>query len=441
MKSTKKERLGWYFYDWANSAFTTSIVTVFLGPYLASVATNAAQLVSPGNNFVEILGIPIKAGSFFPYMLSLSVILQVFLLPWLGAVADYSARKKQLLLLFAYLGAVSTVGLFFLEGTNFLFGGVLFLVANLSFGASIVVYNSFLNDIAEPEMRDTVSSNGWAFGYLGGGLLLALDLIIFTFSNSLGIEKSMAVRLSMASAGLWWAAFTIFPILWLRKNEEYKPVPKGGHIFTIGFRELFSTVKQARRLPKTLYFIVAYLFYNDGVQAVIGLTSVYAVDELKLGNEFLIQVILLVQFVAFLGALLFKFIARATKTKVSLLISIGLWMAAVYYVYQFLMPGDEVRFLAVCLVIALVLGGTQALSRSLFSRFIPRNKEAQYYSIYEISERGTSWLGPFLFGFIYQVTDSYRSAILSLISFFIIGFILLLFVNVGKTEQEAGNEE
>ncbi len=437
MTSAKKERLGWYFYDWANSAFTTSIVTVFLGPYLAYIAGNAAKLSSPDNTFVEVLGLQIKAGSFFPYMLSLSVILQVVLLPWLGAVADYSARRKQILMLFAYLGAAATMSLIFLEGTNYLFGGIAFVIANLSFGASIVVYNSYLNDIALPQERDSVSSAGWAFGYLGGGILLALNLAIYQNADSLGIDGNMAVRISMASAGMWWALFTIFPIIWLRKSYEYKPIPNGKTLIGTGFRELAATLRQSRKHPRTLFFVCAYLFYNDGVQAVIGLTSVFAVEELKIKNEMLITVILAVQFVAFLGALLFNFIAKRFDTKKSLLVSIFIWIGAVFFVYRFLPAGSEALFLGVSLVIALVLGGTQALSRSLYSQFIPRGKEAQYFSVYEISERGTSWLGPLLFGLMYQFTDSYRLAILSLISFFIIGFLMLLFVDVRKTAAEA----
>lgn len=434
---SRKERIGWYFYDWANSAFSTSIVTVFLGPYLASIASNAARLVSPENTFVDVLGFQVKSGSFFPYMLSLSVVLQALLLPWLGAIADYSSRKKHILVLFAYLGAFSTISLIFLEGTNFLYGGLMFVIANLSFGASIVVYNSYLNDIAEPKERDSVSSAGWAFGYLGGGILLAINLFIYSKAEWLGISTGMAVRISMASAGAWWAVFTIFPILWLRKSNNYKSVPKGSSIVSIGFAELLKTLKQARKYPKTLYFVLAYLFYNDGVQAVIGLTSVFAVEELKIDKEYLIVVILAVQFVAFSGALFFNFLAGKYNTKKSLLISIFIWIAAVFYVYQFLPAGNETLFMIISLVIALVLGGTQALSRSLYSQFIPKGKEAQYFSIYEISERGTSWLGPLLFGLIFQFTDSYRLAILSLISFFIVGFFLLMFVNVEKTAQEA----
>ncbi len=171
--SDRRERLAWYFYDWANSAFPTTVVTVFLGPYLTTIAKAAAD----AEGYVRPLGIPIAAGAFYPYIVALSVGLQVLFLPVLGAIADYSHLKKQLLGGFAYLGALATAAMFFLEGTNYLLGGALFLLANLSFGAAVINYNAFLPEISSPEERDAVSSNGWALGYLGGGLLLALNLV------------------------------------------------------------------------------------------------------------------------------------------------------------------------------------------------------------------------------------------------------------------------
>ena len=172
---SRREQVGWYFYDWANSAFSTTVVTVFLGPYLTTVTQNAADAAG----YVHPLGVTVLADSFFPFMVSLSVLLQVFFLPVLGAIADYTRLKKQMLGFFAYMGAFATMGLYFLNGDNYLLGGSLFLLANLSFGAAMVFYNAFLPDISSPDDRDRVSSQGWALGYLGGGLLLAANLALF----------------------------------------------------------------------------------------------------------------------------------------------------------------------------------------------------------------------------------------------------------------------
>lgn len=433
MLSTRKERIGWYFYDWANSAFYTTVVTVFLGPYLTTV-TNAA---ADPQGFVHPLGIPIRAGSFFPYVVSLSVLLQVFLLPIFGAIADYSNRKKSLLGFFAYLGSFATMGLYFLEGTNYIFGGMLFIIANLSFGISAVMYNSFLNDIAPPEQRDAVSSIGWGIGYLGGGVLLALNLVMYSQTEAFGIDVSHAVRISLASAGLWWGLFTIMPMITLKIRRPIHSLPEGKGYVSFGFRQFVNTIKEARKYPQTLLFLLAFLLYNDGVQTVIVVSSQFGQEELGLSISTLTTVILMVQFVAFFGAMLFNYVAKLTDAKRAILYSIIIWTAVLFYAYFILETKLDFYILAV--FIALVLGGTQALSRSLYSKLIPPGKEAEYFSVYEISEKGTSWIGPLVFGLALQLTDSYRIAIFSLIIFFLLGFLLLLKVNVKKGREMTGN--
>lgn len=431
---SRREQVGWYFYDWANSAFSTTVVTVFLGPYLTSVAENAAD----GRGLVYPLGIPVAAGSFFPYMVSLSVLLQVFFLPILGAIADYSNAKKRLMAVFAYIGAFATMAMYFLQGSNYLLGGLLFLLANLAFGASVVFYHAFLPEIASPDRRDTVSSQGWAMGYLGGGLLLVANLVLYNSRESLGIPTDVAVRICLASAGLWWAIFTIIPLLALRNRGSIKPLPPGERYLTVGFRQLGHTLSQLRRYPQTLLFLGAYLLYNDGIQAVIALSSQFGAEELGLDTGVLIPAILLVQFVAFFGALGFGLLARRIGAKAAILISLLIWIATVTYAY-FMPAGVPAQFFLLAAVIAVVLGGSQALSRSVFSLMIPDGQEAEYFSLYEVSERGTSWLAPLFFGLAYQVTGSYRIAIVSLMIFFIAGALLLLRVNIARAAEEAGN--
>ena len=435
MIDNRREQIGWYFYDWANSAFSSTVVTVFLGPYLASVAAKAAD----GNGLVYPLGIPVASGSFFPYTVSFSVLLQVLFLPILGAIADYSQIKKQLMGVFAYIGAFATIGLYFLEGSNYLLGGGLFLVANLAFGASMVFYNAYLPDIASPDRRDAVSSQGWALGYLGGGLLLVLNLALFNSRQSLGIPTDVAVRICLASAGVWWAIFTIIPMLALRVRAPIKALPEGERFLTVGFRQLGHTFRQMRHYPQTITFLVAYLLYNDGIQAVIALASVFGAEELKIEQSYLILTILMVQFVAFAGALTFGWMAKRVGSKRSIMISLGIWVGAVIFAY--VIPANNVPlFFVLGGIIAVVLGGSQALSRSVFSLMIPAGQEAEYFSLYEVSERGTSWLAPLLFGLSLQFTGSYRIAIVSLIIFFILGLAILSFVDIRRAAQEAGNE-
>lgn len=435
LASNRREQVGWYFYDWANSAFVTTVITVFLGPYLTSIASNAAD----ANGFIHPLGLAIRADSFFPFMVSFSVGAQVLFLPILGAIADYTNLKKRLLGLFAYVGAFATMGLYFLEGERYALGGGLFILANLSFGAAIVFYNAFLPEIAAPDERDRVSSQGWALGYLGGGVLLVVNLLfVQLWAEPLGISTGHAVRISLASAGVWWAIFTVIPLLALRTRHRQRPLPPGSNFVTLGFRQFFSTLREMRSAPQTLLFLLAYLVYNDGIQTVIALSSQFGSQELGLETSSLILLILIVQFVAFAGALVFDYIARGVGTKNAIIISLFIWVGTTFYTYRFLQT--ERQFFILGGIIAIVLGGSQALSRSLFSQMIPEGREAEYFSLYEISERGTSWLGPLAFALAFQLTNSYRISILSIVLFFALGLILLFAANVQRAIEEAGNE-
>ena len=432
---SRREQIAWYFYDWGSSAFSTTVVTVFLGPYLTSITQAAAD----ADGYVYPLGIPVLAGAFFPYMIALSVLLQVFFLPVLGALADYSHRKKQFFAIAAYLGAFTTMGMYFLQGDNYLLGGALLVFANLSFGAAIVFYNAYLPDIAGPDDRDRVSSQGWALGYLGGGLLLALNLVFVQFlAEPLGVSTGHAVRISLASAGVWWAVFALIPLAELKRRAPLKQLPPGERYATIGFKQLRHTLSEVRNFPHTLLFLLAYLLYNDGIQTVIALSATFGSEELGLGTTSLVQLILMVQFIAFFGALLFQQVASRTGAKRAIVISLFIWLGVTVYTYAFLQT--ELQFFILGGFIAIVMGGSQALSRSLFSLMIPRGQEAEYFSLYEVSERGTSWLGPMIFGFTLQMTGSYRYAILSIALFFAAGLVLLMRVNVRRAIEESGNE-
>jgi len=436
-QGNRREIFGWSMYDWANSAFSTTVVTTLLGPYLSSLAQAAG-----GVNF---LGFSFKPDAFFPAVVSLSVILQVLFLPLLGTIADYSTFKKRMLLAFATVGAAATMLLFFVQsdmpvlGTNgaVLFGGLLFLIANLSFGAAIVFYNAFLPDIAAPEDRDRVSSFGWALGYLGGGILLAINLVIITMMD----DTAMAVRISLASAGLWWLVFMyLFPARTLKQRPALKTLPAGAGYFSQGVKQIITTLKTMyREYPETLRYLIAYLIYNDGIQTVIAVATIFAASDLGASADILILLVLLIQFVAFGGALLFGQMAKKIGAKRSIVISLVIWVFVVVYAFAWLHDAGWQLFLLGGMI-ALVLGGSQALSRSLFSQMIPRDSESEYFGFYEISERGTSWIGTLVFAVAVQITGSSRIALLSLIRFFAVGLVLLIPVNVRKAIVDSGND-
>lgn len=433
LEYSQSEQRAWYMYDWANSAYSSTVVTLFLGPYLTVLARNAAD----ANGLIHPLGISVDARSYWSYLISLSVLTQVICLPVLGAIADYSARKKQLLGIFAYIGAFATMLMFFLAGATYLLGGVLFLVANLAFGAAQVLYNAFLNDVAPESERDSVSSKGWGIGYLGGGTLLALNLLLYTNAERIGISDGMAVRLSLFSAGAWWALFSIIPMTRLRRRQAPRSLAAGEGILSTGFLQLIKTLREIRKYPQTLLFLVAFLVYNDAIQAVISLSGQYGADYLKIPMAQLTLAILMVQFVAFAGALVFNVLAKWITAKRAVLFSLCVWTGLMVAMYA--VTTTRGFFIAAALV-AIVMGGSQALSRSLFSVMIPRGREAEYFSLYEVSDKGTSWLAPLIFGFTLQMTGSYQWAILSLIVFFVGGLALLSGVNVRRAAAEAGNE-
>jgi len=430
----RRSQAGWCVYDWANASFATVVVTVFLGPYLTTIARAAAD----ADGFVYPLGVKVAAGSLFPYAVSISVLLQVICLPFLGALADYSDRKKQLLALFTYLGVFATVGLFALRGTNYGLGVALFLIANLAYGAAVIYFNAFLPAVARPEERHAVSSIGWALGYLGGGVLLALTLVLVSQADRFGLTTGLAVRVSLASAGLWWGIFALIPLLTLPGSGAGPAVQYGPAVVSSGLVQLKSTLATLRRYPRTLLFLIAYLLYADGIHTVTTLSAQFGQEALGLSISTLTLAILMVQFVAFFGSLGFNLIARAIGSKRAILIDLLIWTGALVYAYAFLRT--EVQFFVMASVIALVLGGGQALSRSVFSLMIPVGREAEYFSVYEISDRGTSWLGPLLYGLALQFTGSYRIAILSLVVFFLIGAALLAGVDVRQAALEAGND-
>jgi UMF1 family MFS transporter len=430
----KRETRGWMLYNFANSAFSTTVVSVFLGPYLTSLI--ALEVGNKGT--FSLLGVPIAAGSFFTYCVSISVLSQVFVLPIFGAIADYSNLKKRLMLLFAALGSLCTMGLFFITGASYVLGGVMFIVANIAFGASIVFYNAFLPEIASEDQRDRISSRGWALGNIGGGLLLLLNLILYQCRDWIGLDEGMAVRISLASAGVWWLAFGAVAIRQLHVRGAQRTLPAGESYVGIGFGQLWETLTGMRKYPMTLRYLIAYLLYNDGVQTVMVVAALFGAQELGMKSDSLILVILMVQFVAFLGALFFGLIAARIGAQRAILISLWIWSAISVWAQLSLKSVPEFWLLAA--LVAVVLGGTQALSRSLFSQMIPRGREAEFFSFYEISDKGTSWMGTLIFGLVTQWTGSMRTAIFSLIILFGAGLLLLRTVDVRRAITEAGNE-
>ncbi|GLZ28370.1 MFS transporter [Lentzea sp. NBRC 105346] len=449
----RKEQRGWVWYDWANSVFPTSVVTVFLSLYLPAVAMDAAKADTARNGLnpcagdnafdhcdVSVAGLQFPIGSLWGYLLSFATVIQVIILPIMGAIADRTQNKKRMLAGFAFSGSFATVLLWFISSSNWQLAIPLFIIANVCYGASVVVYYAFLPEIATADERDGVSSRGWAFGYLGGGLCLAVQLAISQLHDSLGITQGDAARIAFVISGVWWAAFTTIPLRRLRKHQPPHGHEHGASVVTAGFKELGATFKATLAFPLTLAFLGTYLIYTDGISTVANVAGNYGKLELKFDQTVLIGTILIVQFVAFIGGMLHGLIAKRVGAKKTIMGSLLVWIVVITAAY-FVRAGDQMGFYLVAAGIGIVLGGTNALSRSLFSQMVPAGREAQYFSLYEVGERSTSWLGPLLFGIVGQATGSLRPAIISLIIFFVIGFVLMIFVPVRRAIKAVGNPE
>lgn len=437
-------RRPWYWYDWANSAFVTTTGTVLFGPYITAIAKEAA---CPGGGdractaTLHVLGVPISPGSVAPYTVTLATILAAVVLMFVGAVADRSPRPARLLGAFAWAGAAAASAMFFVAGDCWQLGVLLMVLATVAFASSQAVYDSLLCRIAAPDDRDAVSSRGWGLGYLGGGLLLALNLAFITVGDSIGVDQGMAARISMLSAGVWWAVFTLIPVagMWRLRGVERPEVAREAGAVRGSVRQLRDTFGELRLFPQTMLFLLAYLFFNDGIQTVIGSASLYGSEELGFKTDQLMILILMVQFVAFGGALLFGRLAGRFGAWRTILASLVLWSVAVGLAF-FVPRGAFSTFLVLGVLIGLVLGGSQALSRSLYSQLVPRNREAEFFSFYQAMERGTSWFGTLIFGLVHQFTNSYRWAIIALLGFFVVGGYLLSRVDVRQGIVDAGNE-
>lgn len=429
----EKEQKAWYWYDWANSAFVTTVSTVMFAPYIIEVAKDAAV-----DNRVQLLGLSIAPGSLPSYLVTFATILSALLLPPLGALMDRTAKKRRWLGGFAWTGAAFGSLLWFCRDGNWQIGAIAIIGANLCLAASMVVNDSILPIISDEENRDRVSSRGWAWGYLGGGLLLTINLALFTMLP-FGLTEGEATRISMLSACVWWAAFTFIPYLRLNDHPPADVEDVEGSVIARSFGQLGITLRELKNYPMALTFLLAYLFFNDGIQTVIASSSTYGSEELGFGQSVLIATILLVQFVAFGGALLFGRLAKRHGAKHTILGGLCVWMLIV--TAALILPEESlVPFLLLGAAIGIVLGGTQALARSYFSLLIPRGKEAEYFSFYHAMDRGTSWFGTLVFGLVYQFTDSYRPAIFALIVFFAVGGLILARVDTERGIREAGND-
>ena len=422
----RRELRAWALYDWANSAFVTTIVAAVFPIFYASVA--AADL--PGD----------VATQRYAFTTSVALALVALLTPVLGAVADYLGAKKRLLGTFLALGVVATATMFFIGQGAWLFASLVFVFGNVGFSGANVFYNSLLPHIAREDEIDRVSTAGYALGYLGGGLLLAINLAWILAPGTFGLaDPEVATRLSFVSVAIWWAGFSI--PLFRRVSEPPRQLEQDAVIglnpVRVAVTRLVETFHEIRGYRHAFLFLLAFLAYNDGISTIIRMATVYG-TEIGLGRTHLIGAILLVQFVGIPCTLIFGLLAGRMGTKRALYLGLSVYILV--SVLGFFMS-EALHFYALAILVGMVQGGSQGLSRSLYASLIPRHKSAEFFSFFAVGDKFAGILGPAIFGWVSVLAGSSRLSILAVIAFFIVGMALLTRVDIPGGQRAARQAE
>ena len=417
----------WTMYDWANSAFVTTVSAAILPNYFSLYIATEGSLT--------LWGYTVAIGSLIAALLS----------PILGAIADFRGAKKAFMGFFIVLGVVSTALLYFVDQPGeWVLASILYILGNLGFAGSLVFYDALLPHVAEPDEIDEVSSRGFAMGYIGGGLLLLINVAMILFGPKLlpHMEETEAIklmmRLSLTSVAIWWAVFSIpifrhvpEPARKMEKGEE------GMHVIKIGFTRFINALKNIRQFGDLFLFLLAFFVYSNGIGTIITMAVAYGTD-LGFSTNILLLTLLIVQFVGAPFAILFGKISKKMGTKRSIYLSLLVY--TLIAILGFFMT-EEWHFLLLGFGVATVQGGSQALSRSLMGLLMPKSKSAEFYGFFSVSEKFNTVIGPLLFSVINQLTGNSRMAIISLVIFFLLGIAILSRVDIERGIEVAQAED
>ncbi|MEQ8904837.1 MFS transporter [Ekhidna sp.] len=429
MLNEKKTIRAWCMYDWANSVYSLTITSAIFPIYYQAVAVNAN-----GGDKVNFFGTEVVNSVLYSYALSASFLLVAILLPILSGIADYAGKKKFFLKMFMFIGSFSCIGLFFFTGKNIEWGILCSVMASVGYSGSLVFYDAFLNEIVTEDKRDIVSARGYSYGYLGSVILLVLNLVVIEMPNTFGLaDAGIASRVAFLTVGVWWIGFSLYAIAKLPENPHGRR-PEG-HYLTNGYRELRNVWGQLKDMEGMRKYLLAFFFYNMGVQTVMYLAATFGSKELKMEASKLIMTVLLIQFVAIAGSFLFAFLSKKRGNIQSLLVMIVIWIVCCLYAY---FVNQEIEFFALAAVVGLVMGGIQSLSRATFSKIMPPDTvdTASFFSFYDVTYNLSIVFGTFVYGYIEQVTGSMRNSTLALASFFIIGIIFLSQVKLKNAKAQ-----
>ncbi|PKR78256.1 MFS transporter [Halalkalibacillus sediminis] len=417
----KKLTRSWMLYDWANSAFATTIMAAVLPIFYYDVAASGLD-----ENLAE---------SYWGYSQAIAVLLVAILSPFLGAISDYSASKKKFLRFFAYMGMVASVLLAFVNQGDYIFASILLIIGTLGFSGGNVFYDAFLPEIAKKDELDRVSTWGYAFGYIGGGILLAINLLMILKFEWFGFPDTVtATKAAFVSVGIWWFIFSL-PLFKNIKEEKVTRVKRTQSYVKIGLTRVTSTFRSLNNYKQLLIFLLAFWMYNDGISTIIKMATIYG-RGIGIDSNDLIAALLITQFVGIPFAFFFGWFAKKISAKRALSIALVTYIFIVVLGY-FMSSALHFYLLAIC--VGFVQGGAQGLSRSIFSRMVPEHKHAEFFGFFAVSAKFSAVFGPFIFAMVGQLTGSTRLGILSLLLFFVVGLVLLQFVDIEKGEKEAND--
>jgi UMF1 family MFS transporter len=407
----RPELRAWALYDCANSAFFATVIQIF-PIYFVRVAARDLPAA--------------RASSIFAQATFVAMAVVALMAPVLGVIADDRAAKKRFLAIAVLIGTPATAAFYWVRAGDWALGAVLFVIANIGVASSLVFYDSLLPHVARGDELDRVSTTGFGIGYLGSGLLMALNLAWIRWPRAFGIaDEGSAMRLAFLSAGVWWLLFSI-PIL--RRVHEPPAVHVGapGPIVVVALRRLGRTLGHLRRYRQAFLFLVAFFIFNDGINTIIRMAALYG-TELGIGTGAIIGSILAVQFVGVPFAVVFGRLADRVGARNALYVGLGVYLFITLFAYTI---HGATGFLVLALLVGSVQGGTQALSRSLFASLIPRQRSGEFFGFFGITEKFSAVLGPALFSIVIGATGSARQAILAVAAFFVIGGVLLTGVDV-----------
>ena len=407
-KKFKKDAISWALYDWANSAFATTVMAGFFPIFYKSYwAIDLSNLES-----TAMVG----------YANSLSGLIVVLLAPILGAYADIGTKRKKLLLLFASLGILCTASFYFIPQGEWMLAALLYAIAAVGFSGGNVFYDSLIVSVSDNENRNRVSALGYSLGYLGGGLLFLINVIMFLNPQLFGIEsQSNAVLLSFFMVAVWWAFFSVHLLRNVKEQDSERENPRFFQALKQSFNEVYQTLTEVRKYKNVAIFLLAYWFYMDGIDTIVRMATAYGTD-IGLEASSMITALILTQFVGFPSTLIFGYFADRLGFKKILTIGILIYILISIFASRIT---TATEFYAMAIVVGLVMGGVQAVSRAYFSSIIPKDKEAQFFGFYNLVGKSAVVAGPALLAWISMIFNTPRAGILGLLVLFIPGLILL----------------